>query len=254
MIVIKVVLMMSKFLTLSMVMIGIVLLLPYSLSANAVPVLHEDKDPNPILVISGPYGVIHTEEESINRVIDPSGFFVPSDPNAFGLFCQAGKEGGPFPITIIFTGGTQEIDYVKCVAPPPEFPGFVLSAAQSAAGSQVSISGIGFAADSFFDVFFDNTNVFHGMTDPGSFAEAFTVPATATCGPHTVQVTDSAGTTVTMTYTVTCANPVGGIIIPVDMTSLFVAGIFTNAYWMLPTFGGVVGAIFALFKIKRKHD
>ena len=47
---------------------------------------------------------------------------------------------------------------------------------------------------------------------------------------------------------------VGGTIIPIDMTALFVAGIFTNAFWVLPTLGGIAGALITLFKIKRKHS
>jgi hypothetical protein len=46
-------------------------------------------------------------------------------------------------------------------------------------------------------------------------------------------------------------RPVGGVIVPVDMTSLFVAGIFTNAIWMLPTLGGIAGAVFTLFKVRK---
>src|SRR6267143_929659 len=47
---------------------------------------------------------------------------------------------------------------------------------------------------------------------------------------------------------------VGGEIIPVDMTSLFIAGAMTNAIWILPTLGGIAGAAMVLFKIKRRHD
>ena len=49
-------------------------------------------------------------------------------------------------------------------------------------------------------------------------------------------------------------TPVGGIIVPVDMTALFVAGAITNAVWMIPTLGGIAGAVVAIFKIKRKRD
>ena len=49
-------------------------------------------------------------------------------------------------------------------------------------------------------------------------------------------------------------EPIGGEILPIDMTALFVAGTFTNAFWILPTLGGIAGAAFALFKINRKHD
>lgn len=47
---------------------------------------------------------------------------------------------------------------------------------------------------------------------------------------------------------------VGGTIMPVDMTALFVAGTFTNAFWILPTLGGIAGAALALFKIKRRYN
>ena len=47
--------------------------------------------------------------------------------------------------------------------------------------------------------------------------------------------------------------PVGGEILPVDMTALFVAGALTNALWILPTLGGIAGAAIALFKVKRRN-
>ena len=49
-------------------------------------------------------------------------------------------------------------------------------------------------------------------------------------------------------------RPVGGIILPIDMTALFVAGAMTNSFWIVPTIGGIAGAAFALFKVKRKHQ
>ena len=49
------------------------------------------------------------------------------------------------------------------------------------------------------------------------------------------------------------AGAVGGAIMPIDMTSLFVAGAMTNAFWVLPTLGGIAGATIAIFKIKRRH-
>lgn len=48
--------------------------------------------------------------------------------------------------------------------------------------------------------------------------------------------------------------PVGGTIIPIDTTALLVAGITTNAVWMVPTLGGIAGAVLAFFKIKGKHS
>ena len=45
---------------------------------------------------------------------------------------------------------------------------------------------------------------------------------------------------------------VGGEILPIDMTSLFVAGAMTNAFWVVPTLGGIAGAVITLLKVKRK--
>ncbi len=50
----------------------------------------------------------------------------------------------------------------------------------------------------------------------------------------------------------TTTTPVGGTIIPVDMVSLFIAGIMTNAFWMVPTLGGIAGAAIAFFKVKKR--
>jgi hypothetical protein len=47
------------------------------------------------------------------------------------------------------------------------------------------------------------------------------------------------------------STPVGGAIMPSDMAALFVAGSMTNAFWMIPTLGGIAGAAF-LFKVRRK--
>ena len=49
------------------------------------------------------------------------------------------------------------------------------------------------------------------------------------------------------------SSPVGGQIIPIDMTALFVVGIMTSAFWMIPTAGGIAGAALVLYKVKRKH-
>jgi hypothetical protein len=38
------------------------------------------------------------------------------------------------------------------------------------------------------------------------------------------------------------------------MTSLFVAGAMTNAFWMIPALGGISVAAIALFKVKRKSS
>jgi hypothetical protein len=48
-------------------------------------------------------------------------------------------------------------------------------------------------------------------------------------------------------------TPVGGELMNIDMSSLFIAGASANVYWMLPTFVGMVGAaIAALISLRRK--
>jgi len=37
------------------------------------------------------------------------------------------------------------------------------------------------------------------------------------------------------------------------MTALFVAGTMTNAFWMVPTLGGIAVSAMVLFKVKRKR-
>jgi len=44
---------------------------------------------------------------------------------------------------------------------------------------------------------------------------------------------------------------VGGQLVPVSMSSLFLVGIVTNAFWMIPTFGGI-GAGIILYKLKNR--
>jgi len=56
------------------------------------------------------------------------------------------------------------------------------------------------------------------------------------------------------TFQKLAATVVGGEILPIDMTTLFVAGAMTNAVWMVPTLGGIAGAAIALFKVKRKQN
>lgn len=45
--------------------------------------------------------------------------------------------------------------------------------------------------------------------------------------------------------------PVGGEILPVDTTALFIAGAFTSAYWILPMVAGIAGAIVFANRIRR---
>jgi len=50
-------------------------------------------------------------------------------------------------------------------------------------------------------------------------------------------------------------KPVGGSILPIDATSLVLAGIQSNALWMLPTLGAIASATFGIlyFQIKRNQ-
>ena len=56
----------------------------------------------------------------------------------------------------------------------------------------------------------------------------------------------------TATFTKLAGRIVGGEILPIDMTSLFVAGAMTNAFWILPAVGSVVAGI-TMFKVRRKQ-
>lgn len=47
-----------------------------------------------------------------------------------------------------------------------------------------------------------------------------------------------------------CPPPVGGDMLPIDSTALFVAGAGANAFWILPLLGGVVGAGFFVARNK----
>jgi len=49
-------------------------------------------------------------------------------------------------------------------------------------------------------------------------------------------------------------TPVGGQLLSIDMTALFLAGVMANTVWMVPTLGGIAGAVVALFIIRRNHN
>ena len=44
---------------------------------------------------------------------------------------------------------------------------------------------------------------------------------------------------------------VGGTILPIDTTALLVAGLYTNALWIIPVIGGVAGIV--IFTLKRSR-
>lgn len=48
-------------------------------------------------------------------------------------------------------------------------------------------------------------------------------------------------------------NPVGGEILPVDMTALFVAGVFGNTILMFPIIGGIAGTAIYFVKTRRQN-
>ena len=61
----------------------------------------------------------------------------------------------------------------------------------------------------------------------------------------------------TQTIMVTTPGPivppvVGGELIPIESTSLILAGLQSSAIWMLPVLVGAAGAGFAAFKLRRK--
>ncbi len=90
-----------------------------------------------------------------------------------------------------------------------------------------------------------------------SFSKGFgTIDTTE--GTYTATSSDPDGLIGGLAFEKTCpishGTAVGGTIMPVDMTALFVAGAFTNAFWISPTLGGIAGASLALFKVKRKHS
>ncbi len=49
------------------------------------------------------------------------------------------------------------------------------------------------------------------------------------------------------------AIPVGGLLISTDMTALFVAGIFANAFWMLPAIVGIAGTGIYFVKTRKQN-
>jgi hypothetical protein len=48
-------------------------------------------------------------------------------------------------------------------------------------------------------------------------------------------------------------QPVGGEILGIDMTSLFVAGAFANAYWMMPVLAGISAVTVTALLARRKR-
>jgi len=49
-------------------------------------------------------------------------------------------------------------------------------------------------------------------------------------------------------------NAYGGVIVPVDMTALFVAGLSTNTFWIMLTAVGMAGATFSILEDRREDD
>ncbi|MFI5405924.1 MAG: ice-binding family protein [Nitrososphaerales archaeon] len=89
-------------------------------------------------------------------------------------------------------------------------------------------------------------------------ASGITVGSTVTWTGRALAFGGTVSTDIDTITVPTCQTPpngvVGGTIIPIDMTSLFVVGAMTNAFWMMPTIGGVAVVAIALFKVKRKSS
>ena len=45
-----------------------------------------------------------------------------------------------------------------------------------------------------------------------------------------------------------------GVIVPVDMTALFAAGVSTNTFWIMLTAVGMAGATFSILEDRREDD
>lgn len=88
------------------------------------------------------------------------------------------------------------------VATPVSAQTITLSPDSGPVGTEVEVSGSGFAANSDVTITFDATQVATTTTDDdGNFTVTFTVPS-ATAGAHTVTATDAAGNSASATFTV----------------------------------------------------
>ena len=66
-----------------------------------------------------------------------------------------------------------------------------------------------------------------------------------------ISCTQGPGTDVLFTLEETpTQTPVGGEVLGIDTTALFVAGAYTNAYWVLPAIGAAIAG-FGIFRIKK---
>ena len=91
----------------------------------------------------------------------------------------------------------------------------------------------------------------------GSHWNCYTIVGTV--DPQEVVLTDQFGTETvdlgTAAFLCTLSEKqvavVGGEILPIEMTSLFIAGAFTNAYWIVPMIAGIAGAIIAITRARR---
>jgi hypothetical protein len=92
----------------------------------------------------------------------------------------------------------------------------------------------------------------------GSHWNCYTIVGTV--DPQEVVLTDQFGTETvdlgTAAFLCTLSEKqvavVGGEILPIEMTSLFIAGAFTNAYWIVPMIAGIAGAIIAITRASRR--
>lgn len=96
---------------------------------------------------------------------------------------------------------------------------------------------------------------FRKQVSTASDREIYVMPCsfsgTPSCGTQTQLTSNSVLDDVPDWGVLSVSGPVGGEIIPIHMTSLMVAGVFANAYWILPMVGGAAGALIAVAKVRR---
>jgi hypothetical protein len=106
-------------------------------------------------------------------------------------------------------------------------PAISLNVTSGVAGTNVNVSGNGFADNSALSLLFDTSHLAMTPSSPsanstGWFSSlAFTVPSNATVGSHTVEVIDASGNNATESFTVQVVNISVGLI---------VNGTFTQTY------------------------
>ena len=147
---------------------------------------------------------------------------------------------------------SQEAQAGNAVTPPLCPPGTTLTGSTTIDGVPLcAVDGCP-AGTTYFD---------NGLCQPAGVAPSCPLGTTPDADICTVPSTCPPGTTLNLN-SLLCeltgppiVTPViGGTIIPIHMTTLFITGAMTNAFWMVPTIGGIAGTAITLFKVKRKSD